>query len=56
MRHFFFAAALIAGSLVSVQTLAALMQQQAMRGREVSSSFSPQADMPRLAQLSQPRV
>jgi hypothetical protein len=56
MRHLVLGLALFVGSLLAVQTTAAFMQQQAMRGHEVSASFSPDADTPRFAQLSVPRA
>jgi hypothetical protein len=56
MRHLILGLSLFVGSLLAVQTTAAFMQQQAMRGHEVSQSFSPGSDMPRFAQLSVPRA
>jgi hypothetical protein len=56
MRHLVLGVALIIGSLLSVQTAAALMQREAMRGHQVSADFSPQADSPRFAQLELPRA
>jgi hypothetical protein len=41
MRHFVIAAALIGCSLMFVNTTAAMMQREAMRGHEVPANFNP---------------
>ena len=56
MRHLILGLSLVVASLLVVQTTAAFMQRQAMRGHEVSGSFSPEADSTRLAQLNAPRA
>ena len=43
MRHLVLGVALFIGALLVVQTTAVLMQQQATRGHEVSTDFSPPA-------------
>jgi hypothetical protein len=41
MRHLVLGVALFVGAQLVVQTTAVLMQQQAIRGHEVSTNFSP---------------
>jgi len=41
MRHFLVGAALLVCSLMIVQTTAAMMQREAMRGHEVPADFQP---------------
>jgi hypothetical protein len=51
MRKIFMGIALILGSLLFVQSTAAYMESQAMRGHEVSTDFTPPRLQPDFAPL-----